>query len=137
MIETLRIQDNGVQSDDLLFSTMRTYFGFQDFRENQREVIEAVLVLKKQNLIVLMPTRGGKSLTYALPAVMENGVTVLVCPIIALITDQVQRLRDVAITACFVTHLLSSEEREVIFYHLGSPKPGYKVVITTPETLLL
>ena len=121
-------------SIDPLVSTLRTYFGYKNFRASQREVVEAIM--EKENLIVLMPTGGGKSLTYALPAAMETGVTIVVCPILALINDQVARLRGVGLHACYVTHVLSSEEREVIFHHLGSTNPGYKVVVTTPETLL-
>src|SRR3712207_7679042 len=64
---------------------LREHFGFTEFREGQREVIEAIL--GGHDTVVVMPTGGGKSLCYQLPALMRDGVTVVVSPLIALMKE--------------------------------------------------
>src|SRR5687768_11954838 len=71
-------------------SALERHFGFSRFREGQADVIEAVLA--GQDVIVVMPTGGGKSLCYQLPALLFPGVTLVVSPLIALMKDQVDAL---------------------------------------------
>jgi ATP-dependent DNA helicase RecQ len=75
---------------------LQEYFGFQSFRSGQKELIEAVLAGK--DALGVLPTGGGKSLTYQLPAVLLPGLTIVVSPLIALIKDQVD-----AFNRCFVS----------------------------------
>jgi len=76
---------------------LKHHFGYDQFRPGQRQVIESVL--KNQDVLVVMPTGGGKSLCYQLPALLKLGVTVVVSPLIALMQDQVDSLKDNGIAA--------------------------------------
>ncbi len=88
---------------------LKQYFGFEEFWPGQRQVIEQVLA--GRDTFVLMPTGGGKSLTYQLPALVLPGLTVVVSPLIALMQDQVDRLLANGIAATFINSSLTVEER--------------------------
>ena len=87
---------------------LQKHFGFADFREGQAEVIDAVLT--GRNAVVIMPTGGGKSLCYQLPALMLDGVTLVVSPLIALMKDQVDQLAARGIATTFINSSLSYAE---------------------------
>lgn len=89
--------------------TLKQFFGYETFWTGQREIIEYALA--GHDAFVLMPTGGGKSLTYQLPALLMPGLTVVISPLIALMQDQVDRLRANGIPAAFVNSSLSSTER--------------------------
>src|SRR6266581_1032763 len=89
--------------------TLKQHFGFERFWAGQREIVEQVLA--GRDAFVLMPTGGGKSLTYQLPALLMPGLTIVVSPLIALMQDQVDRLRANGIAATFVNSFLSAAER--------------------------
>ncbi|KPQ33249.1 MAG: ATP-dependent DNA helicase RecQ [Phormidesmis priestleyi Ana] len=91
-----------------LESSLKHYFGHDRFRFDQRRIIEQVL--KNQDVLVIMPTGGGKSLCYQLPALLKGGVTVVVSPLIALMQDQVTALQDNGIGATFLNSTLSPNE---------------------------
>ena len=76
---------------------LQRHFGLDDFRPSQREVIEDVL--RGRDVLCVMPTGAGKSLCYQLPAVVRGGLTIVVSPLISLMEDQVQQLRDEEIGA--------------------------------------
>ena len=95
---------------DMLETTLKQYFGYTTFWEGQRQVIEKVLA--GRDAFVLMPTGGGKSLTYQLPALLSPGLTIVISPLIALMQDQVERLRANGIPATFINSSLSIAERE-------------------------
>jgi len=87
---------------------LENHFGLEDFRPAQREVIEDVL--SGRDVLCLMPTGAGKSLCYQLPAVVQGGLTIVVSPLISLMQDQVQKLRDEEISAVFLN---SSQDAEM------------------------
>ena len=88
---------------------LKQYFGHESFRAGQREIIK--YALEGCDAFVLMPTGGGKSLVYQLPALLMPGLTVVISPLISLMQDQVDRLRANGIAATFVNSSLSNEER--------------------------
>ncbi|HYO10341.1 MAG TPA: ATP-dependent DNA helicase RecQ [Tepidisphaeraceae bacterium] len=92
---------------------LQTLFGLDDFRPAQREVIQDVL--RGRDVLCVMPTGAGKSLCYQLPAAVVGGLTVVVSPLISLMEDQVQQLRDEGIAAAMLNSALdASEQREVL-----------------------
>ncbi|GMV42072.1 MAG: ATP-dependent DNA helicase RecQ [Myxococcales bacterium] len=100
----------GTPANDALLDALRRTFGHADFREGQREVVEAVLA--DRPVIGVMPTGAGKSLCYQLPAVISEGTTVVVSPLIALMKDQVDALVARGVEATFVNSTLTPAERD-------------------------
>jgi ATP-dependent DNA helicase RecQ len=88
-----------------LETALKHHFGYDQFRPGQRTVIESIL--KNQDALVVMPTGGGKSLCYQLPALLKLGVTVVVSPLIALMQDQVDSLQDNGIAATYLNSTLT------------------------------
>ena len=74
-------------------AVLRDVFGFDDFRPGQKDIVDAVT--QGENVLAIMPTGGGKSLCYQLPALLRDGVTIVVSPLIALMRDQVRALRSI------------------------------------------
>ena len=95
-----------------MLETLHKYFGYTEFRPLQEEIITAIL--EKKDAFVLMPTGGGKSLCYQLPSIMQDGLTIVVSPLIALMKDQVDSLRDFGIPAEFINSSLSFEQIEQV-----------------------
>ena len=91
---------------------LQTTFGYSDFRHNQKDIIQQVL--SGGDAFVLMPTGGGKSLCYQIPAMVRDGVGVIVSPLIALMQDQVDALQQLGIKAAYLNSTLTGiEQREV------------------------
>lgn len=111
---------------------LQTKFGYDSFRMNQRAVIEAVLA--RRDAVVLMPTGGGKSLCYQIPALVFEGVTVVVSPLIALMKDQVDSLRANGVPAAFLNSSQSSREQTEVFRQVRQKE--IKLLYVAPERLL-
>src|SRR6266581_3207187 len=112
--------------------TLKQHFGFERFWAGQREIVEQVLA--GRDAFVLMPTGGGKSLTYQLPALLMPGLTIVVSPLIALMQDQVDRLRANGIAATFINSSLDSNER---FQREQAAAHGaVKLLYVAPERLM-
>src|SRR5258706_10553078 len=90
-------------------AALREHFGFDDFREGQREVITAIL--EGKDAVVVMPTGSGKSLCYQLPALMLGGATLVVSPLIALMKDQVDALHARQLPATFINSSIGEREQ--------------------------
>ncbi len=107
-----RIQTLAASNGDPLMEVLRRYFGYDHFRGFQREIIEHVL--QGGDAIVLMPTGGGKSLCFQIPAIMRPGVGVVISPLIALMQDQVGALQQLGIRAAFINSSMSWQEAMVV-----------------------
>ncbi|MCH5304921.1 MAG: RecQ family ATP-dependent DNA helicase [Rikenella sp.] len=90
---------------------LEKYWGYKSFRPLQREVVDSVL--SRRDTVALLPTGGGKSLTYQLPALAQSGVTIVITPLIALMKDQVDALRDRGIRAVAIHSALSAREIDI------------------------
>jgi ATP-dependent DNA helicase RecQ len=107
-------------------------FGYDSFRLNQEQAIAAVL--QQQDCVVLMPTGGGKSLCYQIPALMLDGLTLVVSPLIALMKDQVDALKNNGIHAAFLNSTQSGAEQGEVFRAIRNNE--LKLLYVAPERLL-
>ena len=87
-------------ADSPALSALRTVFGYDSFRGAQQEIIEHVI--EGGDALVLMPTGGGKSLCYQVPSLVRQGTGVVISPLIALMQDQVDALRELGVRAAFL-----------------------------------
>ena len=110
---------------------LRDIFGFNEFRPGQSEIIDAVA--NKQNVLAIMPTGGGKSLCFQLPALMGDGLTVVISPLIALMRDQVRGLQAAGVAAEAITSANTEEETDKIFSALNASK--LRILYLAPERL--
>jgi ATP-dependent DNA helicase RecQ len=113
-------------------SILKTTFGYDTFKPLQREIIANVQA--RRDTLVIMPTGGGKSLTYQVPALLFDGLTVVVSPLIALMKDQVEQLSALGVPALFLNSSLAPEEYQ---QNMDLVKRGLiKLLYVAPETLL-
>ncbi len=113
-------------------AVFKTVFGYTEFRPHQREVIENVLA--RRDTLAILPTGGGKSLCYQIPALIFPGLTVVVSPLIALMKDQVEQLTALGVPALFLNSSLSFEEYQA---NMGQVRRGeVRLLYAAPETLL-
>jgi ATP-dependent DNA helicase RecQ len=117
---------------DLVQPTLKQYFGYDAFRPGQQQIIEAAIA--NQDVLVIMPTGGGKSLCFQLPSLLETGLTIVVSPLIALMQDQVEALQDNGIGATFLNSTLRSTDvrDRAAQIHNGE----IKLLYVAPERLL-
>ncbi|XP_022763289.1 ATP-dependent DNA helicase Q-like 4A [Durio zibethinus] len=106
-------------------------FGNHSFRPNQREVINATM--SGYDVFVLMPTGGGKSLTYQLPALICPGITLVISPLVSLIQDQIMHLLQANIPAAYLSANMDWSEQQEILRELTSDYCKYKLLYVTPE----
>jgi len=112
--------------------TLQHYFGHEKFREQQEEVIDAIL--NHQDLLMILPTGGGKSLCYQLPSLLMSGVTVVISPLLALMHDQVLALKENGIPSAMLSSMQTLEETREIEKQLRSNK--IKLLYVAPERLM-
>ncbi|MCW9707047.1 DNA helicase RecQ [Fodinibius salsisoli] len=112
---------------------LNNVFGYEDFRPLQEDVISQVL--NNEDALVIMPTGGGKSLCYQIPALLFDGLTIVVSPLISLMKDQVEQLRQYDIPAIYLNSSLTPDEYEE---NVAKLKRGeVKMLYLAPETLLM
>jgi ATP-dependent DNA helicase RecQ len=113
-------------------NVLQSIFGYEEFRHNQRDIIETLL--QGDDAFVLMPTGGGKSLCFQIPAMLREGVGVVVSPLIALMQDQVDALLQLGIRAAFLNSTMSTaEQREV---EASMRRDELDLLYVAPERLL-
>jgi len=111
---------------------LQSTFGYDEFRHNQHEIIQTLL--EGGDAFVLMPTGGGKSLCFQIPAMLREGVGIVVSPLIALMQDQVDALLQLGIRAAFLNSTLSFSEQEEIEQSLR--RNELDLLYVAPERLL-
>ncbi len=121
------------ETQEKLLPTLKKYFGFDSFRDQQQAIVESVL-LKKDNLVI-MPTGGGKSICFQLPAILFDGLTLVISPLIALMKDQVDGLKANGVTADFYNSSQEKFEQEDIFDKVFNKE--IKLLYVAPESLSL
>ncbi|HCE3663364.1 TPA: ATP-dependent DNA helicase RecQ [Vibrio parahaemolyticus] len=108
-------------------------FGYQTFRDGQQEVIESAV--EGKDSLVIMPTGGGKSLCYQIPALVRSGITLVISPLISLMKDQVDQLKANGVAAECVNSTMSREELLSVYNHMHSGQ--LKLVYVSPERVLM
>lgn len=114
------------------YEVLRTYFGYDAFRDGQEALIDALLA--GQDVFGIMPTGAGKSLCYQIPALMFSGITLVISPLISLMKDQVAALNQAGIYAAYLNSSLTQGQ---YFKALDFAKKGkYKIIYVAPERLM-
>lgn len=110
---------------------LKKYFGFHEFRKGQEKAVSSVF--NKRDTFIIMPTGGGKSLCYQIPALLQEGITLVISPLIALMKDQVDSLNNIGIPATYINSTLSASEIDDKLYkaYLGE----YRLIYVSPERL--
>ena len=116
-----------------LLGPLKRHFGHDQFRPLQREIVQDALA--GRDVFVLMPTGGGKSLCFQLPALMRDGLTIVVSPLIALMKDQVDALQTSGIPATYLNSTLDREEAKARWR--GLHRGEYRMLYVAPERLML
>src|SRR5438034_10040301 len=116
-----------------LIATLKKHFGYDQFRPLQREIISDALA--GRDVFVLMPTGGGKSLCFQLPALTRDGLTIVVSPLISLMKDQVDALQTSGIPATYLNSTVDREEAKARWR--GLHRGDYRLLYVAPERLML
>jgi ATP-dependent DNA helicase RecQ len=114
-----------------MYATLKKYFGYDEFRPLQKEIIEKVLA--GEDCVVLMPTGGGKSLCFQLPALLQEGITVVISPLISLMKDQVDALLASGVSAALINSSLTPSEIADVIRQIRAGE--VKIMYIAPERL--
>ncbi|WP_371194758.1 DNA helicase RecQ [Glaciecola sp. SC05] len=125
-------KQSNAQKQQSANQVLKRVFGFDSFRASQSAIINNVL--KAENTLAIMPTGGGKSLCYQIPAVLFDGLSVVISPLISLMQDQVRQLDELNVPSCFLNSTLSPNEYQENIARITSGK--IKLLFLAPETAL-
>ena len=111
--------------------TLKTYFGYDTFREGQESIVKSIL--EHRDVLAIMPTGAGKSICYQIPALMLLGITLVISPLISLMQDQVKALNEAGIHAAFINSSLTENQISKALYLAAGGR--YKIIYVAPERL--
>ena len=111
--------------------TLKEYFGYDSFREGQEDIIHAIL--EGRDILAIMPTGAGKSICYQVPALMLDGITVVISPLISLMQDQVKSLNEAGVPAAYINSSLT--ETQITKALEAASNGRYKILYVAPERL--
>jgi ATP-dependent DNA helicase RecQ len=117
---------------DRVKKLLKKHYGYSEFRKGQEETIESLI--NERDTLAIMPTGAGKSLCYQLPAMIYDGITIVISPLISLMKDQVDALNEAGINATYINSTLSYDEIDERLYMLQSGE--YKLLYIAPERLV-
>ena len=123
------MNESGVRMEK--FKILEHYFGYREFRPGQEKLIDGVL--DRRDVFGIMPTGGGKSICYQVPALMLPGITLVISPLISLMRDQVLALKAAGVPAAYINSTLSSAQMQTVCRNLLAGQ--YKLVYIAPERL--
>ena len=114
------------------YTILKDIFGYSEFKAGQEEMIDATL--NRQDAVGIMPTGAGKSICYQIPAMLFDGITIVVSPLISLMTDQVKSLNEAGVHAAYINSSLTENQ----FYKAmdNACKGQYKIIYVAPERLM-
>ncbi|WP_195265589.1 DNA helicase RecQ [Clostridium sp. 1001275B_160808_H3] len=110
---------------------LEKYYGYKSFRRGQENIINSIL--SGNDVLAIMPTGGGKSICYQIPALLLDGVTIVISPLISLMKDQVDAIKEMGIESAYINSSLTSREFEEIITNVKENK--YKIIYVAPERL--
>ncbi|MDD2447578.1 MAG: DNA helicase RecQ [Tissierellia bacterium] len=114
-----------------VYKALKTYFGYDEFKEGQEKLIKAVL--EGKDALGIMPTGGGKSLCYQLPAIFLDGITLVISPLISLMKDQIDSLNEIGIPGTFINSSIDDKDLNLRLQDIRKGK--YKIIYIAPERL--
>ncbi len=120
-----------MQQEQEMQKVLKEVFGFEQFRPNQKEIIDAVMTGK--DCLAVLPTGAGKSLTFQIPALLRHGVTFVISPLVSLMKDQVDQLKKLGISAAYINSSLSFGELRKTLAMTANQK--FKLVYIAPERI--
>ncbi|XP_051114353.1 ATP-dependent DNA helicase Q-like 3 [Andrographis paniculata] len=132
-LEDVRGREKQILKEESLVKLLRWHFGHSDFRGKQLAAIQAVL--SGRDCFCLMPTGGGKSICYQIPAVAKLGIVLVVSPLIALMENQVAALKEKGIAAEYLSSTQTAKAKNKIYEDLESGKPALRLLYVTPELI--
>ncbi|KAL9268507.1 ATP-dependent DNA helicase Q-like 3-like protein [Drosera capensis] len=132
-LQNVSKSEKKVYGKEDLVKILRWHFGYSEFRGKQLDAIEAVL--SGRDCFCLMPTGGGKSMCYQIPALVKKGIVLVVCPLIALMENQVTALKERGIAAEFLSSTQTSQTKNKIYEDFESGRPSLKLLYVTPELI--
>lgn len=110
---------------------LKKYYGYSEFRAAQEQIIESIL--EGKDTLAIMPTGAGKSICFQIPALLMEGVTIVISPLISLMKDQVDYLREIGVEAAYINSSLGNLELQETLFYAANGK--YKLIYIAPERL--
>ena len=114
---------------DKAYEILKKYFGYTTFKEGQEPIIKSVLA--GHDTLGIMPTGGGKSICYQIPALIFEGITLVVSPLISLMQDQVDSLNTLGVSSVYINSSLTAKEMHTIYMEIATG--NHKIIYVTPE----